>query len=545
MQEPLFRSCVTAGIALVSAGVVTVAPVAVPPPASTVSPGVALTTSYGDLFSNTWQNIERIGAHADWSAISQLFTAMFSNPAGLIEAASNFALAVDTDTASLPATLSVQLSPGLELLIAGLASHVATLDALFGVVHDLGDPSTAFTALFNAPATLLDAHLNGQHNLSLLGGIVSIPVFNGVLAPEQNLQIDLNLSRLLEVLGWGTPDLSNLNLDGVIDQIRLGTLTLGELLSGLGFSDEGAGDLLKLATDVSTLGELLDFLGLGDLGLSRYSLTALLGELGPGADFYRDLDLDLPLGNFGLVDVLSAFGIDAQIPVGLGQVLTGLGDGDLAGEHLGSLLSDVGLITPLLSWLNATAADFFDPIPLVGPLLTDLVSGLVGADGLEALLNTFTVGDLLGDLRIDDTIGSLLASVGSALLIVGNLTLGGLLEDLGFTDSVGDLTLRDVLNGLGGALGSVLIDGPLGLDLTWLLNGFDVGDLVGFVGLDGLSLNLGDLVGDWVNPYLADLLEGFVQGQANLASATVGSFGGTFTELFVSMPQQLLAMLGY
>ena len=545
MPEPLFRSCVTAGIALVSAGVVTVAPVAVPPPASTVSPGVALTTSYGDLFSNTWQNIERIGAHADWSAISQLFTAMFSNPAGLIEAASNFALAVDTDTASLPATLSVQLSPGLELLIAGLASHVATLDALFGVVHDLGDPSTAFTALFNAPATLLDAHLNGQHNLSLLGGIVSIPVFNGVLAPEQNLQIDLNLSRLLEVLGWGTPDLSNLNLDGVIDQIRLGTLTLGELLSGLGFSDEGAGDLLKLATDVSTLGELLDFLGLGDLGLSRYSLTALLGELGPGADFYRDLDLDLPLGNFGLVDVLSAFGIDAQIPVGLGQVLTGLGDGDLAGEHLGSLLSDVGLLTPLLSWLNVTAADFFDPIPLVGPLLTDLVSGLVGADGLEALLNNFTVGDLLGDLRIDDTIGSLLGSVGSALLIVGNLTLGGFLEDLGFTDSVGDLTLRDVLNGLGGALGGVLIDGPLGLDLTWLLNGFDVGDLVGFVGLDGLSLNLGDLVGDWVNPYLADLLEGFVQGQVNLASATVGSFGGTFTELFVSMPQQLLAMLGY
>lgn len=544
MREPLSRSCVSTGVALVSAGIVTVAPVAVPPPAAAVSAGVALTTSYGDLFSNTTANIDRISTHADWSAISQLVTAMFANPVGVIEAASNFTLAVDTDTASLPATLSVQLSPGLELLIAGLTSHVATLDALFGVVDELGDPSTAFTALFNAPATLLDAYLNGQHNLSLLDGIVSIPLFSGVLAPEQNLEIGLNLSQLLQMLGLGTPDLSELNLDGVIDQIRLGTLTLGGLLSGLGFSDEGLGDLLKLATDVSTLGDLLDFVGLGDLGLSRYSLTALLGELGPGSDFFRDLDLDLALGNFRLVDVLSAFGIDAWIPLGLGQVLVGLGDGDLAGEHLGSLLSDVGLLTELLSWLNATAADLFDPIPLVGPLLTDFFSGLLGVDSLESLLNTFTLGDLLGDLRIDGPVASVLGSVGSALLSAGNLTIGGILQDLGFTDSIGDLTLRDVLNGLGGALGGVLTDGPLGLDLTWLLNGFDVGDLVGFLGLDDLSLNVGDLVGDWVNPYLADLLEGFVQGQVNLAGASVGAFGGTFTELFVSMPQQLLAMLG-
>ncbi|QZA09704.1 hypothetical protein K3U94_11040 [Mycolicibacter heraklionensis] len=545
MQEPISRSCVTAGLALVSAGIVTVAPVSVPLPATAASPGVALTTSYGDLFANTWDNIERISANTDWSAISQLFTAMFSNPVGVIEAASNFTLAVDADAASLPATVSVQLSPGLELLIAGLASHVATLDALFGVVDDLGDPATAFTALFNAPATLLDAYLNGQHNLSLLGGIISIPVFNGILAPEQNLEIDLDLSRLLQMLGLGTPDLSNLNLDGVIDQVRLGTLTLGGLLSGLGFSDDGVGDLLKSATNVSTLGDLLDFLGLGDLGLSRYSLTALLGDLGPDTDFYRNLDLDLALGNFRLVDVLSAFGVDAAIPLGLGQVLAGLGDGDLAGEQLGSLLSDVGLLTEVLSWLNATAADLFDPIPLLGPLLTGLLSDLLGGDGLEALLNNFTVGDLLGDLHLDDTVSSVLASVGGALLSVGNLTLGGVLQDLGFDDSVGSLTLRDVLDGLGGALGGVLTDGPLGLDLTWLLNGFDVGDLVGFLGLDDLSLNLGDLVGDWVNPYLADLLEGFVQGDVNLAGASVGAFGGTFTELFVSWPQQVLAMLGY
>jgi len=375
--EPLSRSCVTAGIALVSAAIVTVAPATVSPMASAVSPGVALTTSYGDLSANTMDNIEYISAN---------------------------------------------------------------------------------------------------------------------------------------MLGLGTADLGNIDLDGVIEQVRLGTLTMGGLLSGLGFSDEGLGDLLKLATNVSTLGDLLDFLGLGDLGLSRYSLTALLGDLGPATDFYRNLDLDLELGNFRFADVLSAFGINAEIPLGLGQLLVGLGDGNLAGEHLGSLLSDVGLLTQVLGWLNATAADLLDPIPLVGPLLTDLVSGLLGADGLEGLLNNFTVGDLLGDLRIDETVSSLLGTVGGALLSLGNVTIGGILEDFGFADSIGDLTLRDVLGGLGGALGGVLTDGPLGLDLTWLLNGLDLGDLVGFLGLDDLSLNLGDLVGDWVNPYLADLLEGFVQG---------------------------------
>ncbi|BBY35513.1 hypothetical protein [Mycolicibacter minnesotensis] len=544
MQEPLSRSCVTAGIALVGAGIVTVTPVTVTPLAAEVSPAVTLAASYGELFTNTIDNIERISSSADWAAMWQVFTATLANPAGVIDAASNFAFTVDTDVTALPATVSVQLSPGLELLIAGLASHVATLNALVGVIDDLGDPQTAFTALFNAPATLVDAYLNGQQNLSLLDGIVTIPMFNGVLAPEQNLEIDVSLSRLLEMVGLGTPDLSALQLDGVINQVRQGTLTLGSLLTGLGLSDEGLGDLLKLTTNVSSLGELLDFLGLGDLGLSRYSLPALLSQLGPDTDFYRNLNLDLELGNFRLVDLLGAFGVNAGIPMGLGHVLVGLGEGDLDGLPLGSLLADAGLLTQAVSWLNSTASDLFDPIPLVGTALTDFVNSFLESDGLEGLLNAYTLGDVLGDLQIDDTISSVLGTVGSTLLSVGSLTLGGVLGELGFADSLGDLTLRDVLDGLGGALGGVLADGPLGLDLTWLLNGVDVGDVVGLLGLDDFSLNLGDLVGDWVNPYLADLLEGFAQGNVELAGASVGSFGGTFTELFVSMPQQLLAMLG-
>lgn len=356
MREPITRFCVTAGIALVSAGIVTVAPVTASAVASAVSPDVALTTSYGDLFANT-----------------------------------------------------------------------------------AGD----------------------------------------------------------------------LNLDGVIEQVRLGTLTFGGLLSGLGFSDEGMGDLLKLATNIGTLGELLDFLGLGDLGLSPYSLTAVLGlDTDFYLDFYRNLDLDLELDNFRLVDVLSGFGISPEIPLGLGQLLIGLGDGSLADEQLGSLLSDVGLFTEVLGLLTSTVASLLDPIPLAGPLLTSLVDGLLGSDGLETFLNNFTFGDLVGGLHIDEAASSLLGNLGGAVLSVGNLTLGGILGDLGFADSTAGLTLDDLLGGLGG----VLIGGPLGLDITRLLNGLDLGGLVGFLGLDNVSLNLGDLVGDWVNPYLADLLEGLVQG---------------------------------
>ncbi|MCV7384780.1 hypothetical protein [Mycolicibacter longobardus] len=290
----------------------------------------------------------------------------------------------------------------------------------------------------------------------------------------------------------------DMDLGGVIDQVRLGTLTLGGLLSGLGLSDEGMGDLLKLATNVGTLGELLDFLGMGDLGLSPYSLTALLGlDTDLYLDFYQNLDLDLELDNFRLVDVLSGFGISPEIPLGLGQLLVGLSDGSLADAQLGSLLSDVGLLPAVLGLLTSTG----------DPLLTSLVSGLLGADDLEAFLNNVTFGDLLGGLSIGEPVSSLLANLGGAVLSVGNLTVGGILVDLGVADSTAGLTLNDLSGGLGG----VLIGGPLGLEITGLLNGLDLGGLVGFLGLDDLSLNLGGLVGDWVNPYLADLLEGLAQ----------------------------------
>ncbi|MGV0627591.1 hypothetical protein [Mycolicibacter minnesotensis] len=539
MPEPLSRSCAAVGIAFASVGMVTIAPIAPIPAVPAGAPAVVLTNAYTDLYDNTMANAAFISQNADWSAMWQVFTQLFTNPFGVIQAAGTFALAVDTDTASLPATIAVQLSPGLELLIAGLASHAATLDAIIRVVEDVSDSGNPFTALLNAPATIVDAHLNGQQNLTMLGGLIRIPVFSGLLAPEQNLQIDLDLTRILDMLGVGNPDLSHLDLDDLIEQVRQGTLTFGGLLSGLGISAEGMGDLLERLADVSSLGDLLDLLGLGDLGLSGYNLTALLGALGLNTDFAGYLDLDVEFDSVRFTDVLGAFGVHTAIPLGLGQLLVDISQADLSDEQLGNLLEQAGLVTQTVNWLTSTAAGVFDPIPLIGPLLTDLVNDLLNPTGLEAFLNTVTVGDLFGDVQIGGTVGSLLEKLGNAVLSLGDLTLGGILTGVGFADSIGDLTLGELLGDLRG----VFEYGLLGLDITGLLNGVDVGDLADFFGLDGLSLNLGDLFGDWVNPFLADVLEGFAQGQVMLGSATIGGFGGTVTELLVSMPQQLLAML--
>lgn len=538
MQEPPARSCVKAGIALAGVGLVALAPVPPSPPAAATSPAVALATSYADLFANTADNLRNIGANTDWSAISQVFTALLTNPSGVIEAVSAFTMAVDTDTASLPATVSVQLSPAFELLIASLASRMATLDAMYGVVTDLADPQTAFSALFNAPATVLDAYLNGQHNLNLLNGIITIPVYHGILAPMQNLEVELDLARLLEVLGLGEVDLSSVDLDGLTEQLRLGTLTLGGLFSGLGVSDIGLGDLLKLGSNVSDLGGLLDLLGLGDFGLARYTLPVILDELGLDPEIFGSFDLgllNLEFDSMRLVDVLSAVGVDGEIALGLGQLLVGLGEGGLADEGVGSALSEAGLLAHILNGLNVAVANAFDPVPLVGPLLTSLVNGLLGFDGVAAVLNNTTIGDLLGNLGVDESVGSLLRTLGGAALSVGTLTVGELLKDIGFADSAGDLTLNDLLGGLGGGL--------LGLNITWLLNGLDLDGLVGILGLDNLALDFGEAVRDWAGPNVGELLGDLVQGQVSLARASIGSFGGMVTELFVSVPQQLLAML--
>ena len=192
MQEAL-RPYATAGIALVGASMIAVSPLAVPPPAAQVR-SVQLVDAWSDLVTNTTANLDSIVSNASSSDITQLFNELVTNPFGVIEALANFDPTVTTDLTSIPATISVELPPGLELAIAGLGATGATFTTLETVAQQLQtDPS--LTNLSEGLATVLNAYLNGTDDISLLGGAITIPLYNGLLAPETSANIDINLPR--------------------------------------------------------------------------------------------------------------------------------------------------------------------------------------------------------------------------------------------------------------------------------------------------------------------------------------------------------------
>ena len=283
MQEAL-RPYATAGIALVGASMIAVTPVVVPPPAAQVR-SVQLVDAWSDLVTNTTANLDSIISNASSSDITQLFNELLTNPFGVIEALANFDPTVTTDLTTLPATISVELPPGLELAIAGLGATGAALTTLETVAQQLQtDPS--LTNLSEGLATVLNADLNGTDTVSLLGGAITIPLYNGLLAPETSANIDINLTSLIDALGLGNTPLTDLDLSNLLSQLGLGDLTLGSLFSDLGLSDKGLGTLLG----DPTLGGLLNDLGLGGLtsldglNLGSFGLTTLLSDLGLNSD---------------------------------------------------------------------------------------------------------------------------------------------------------------------------------------------------------------------------------------------------------------------
>ncbi len=196
MQQTL-RPYATAGLALVGASMIAVTPMAAPTPGVQVRP-VQLVDAWPDPFTDTAANLRNIASNANLSDISQVFSALFTNPLGVISALDPTV----TTTSGLPITVGVELTPALELALAQLGAEGATLTAINDVVGQLeSDPSNALSTLFEAPPTILNGLLNGGDNVSLLDGI-TIPAFNGILAPEQSMTVDINLSDLVNALGW-------------------------------------------------------------------------------------------------------------------------------------------------------------------------------------------------------------------------------------------------------------------------------------------------------------------------------------------------------
>jgi hypothetical protein len=507
MQQAL-RPYATAGIALVGASMIAVTPLVLPPSSVQVR-SVRLVDAWSDLFTDTAANLENISSHADLTAISGVFSALLTNPLGVIEAFTNLTPSVSTDLPSI----SVTLPPGLEVLIAQLGADGATLDAIHGVIGQLiSDPSNALSILYEGAATILNAYLNGADNVSILDGIINIPLFNGILAPLQSMDVNLNLTDLINALGLGNLSLSNLDLSSLLSQLGLGDLTLGNLFSDLGLSTDTLGTLLGNPT----LGDVLSDLGLGGLGLGSFNLTSVLSDLG--------LDTNVDLSSLSLSTVLGAFGLNSDI--------------SLLGDSLGSLLNSAGLLSGIVTDLNGTLDSLLSVIPGLSTLLTDAglnVSSLLTTGDVEGALST-TLGDLLG-VKGGDTVSDLLAALG--ISIPSNLSVGTVLTDLGFSSSTASLTLSQLLGDLGGASNTIL-DANVGS----LLDGVTLGQLLGDLGLSdklltGLPgiLDLGDLSNLNLDGLLGDL------GLGDIANISVDNFGGLATLLADVIPQQILASI--
>jgi len=559
MQTSL-RPYATAGIAIVGASIIAVTPVAAPPIPVQVRP-VQLVDAWSDLITNTTTNLDNIISNASSSDITQVFSELLTNPYGVIAALANVDPTVTTDLTSLPATISVDLPPGLELMIAGLGSSGATLTALESVAQQLeSDPSV--TNLYEGVATVLNAYLNGQDNISLLDGAITIPLYNGILAPETSADVNINLTSLIDALGLGNTPLTDLDLSSLLSQIGLGDLNLGSLFSDLGLSTKGLGDLLG----DPTLGTLLNDLGLGGLtsadglGLGSFSLTSLLDDLG----------LDSSLGSVTLTQLLDALGLNADLgqlsltslitdlfpvldvsAVNVGTLLSDLGLGDLGSVGLGTLLEEVPNIGTILSTVLGLVPGLYTDLNQVSlsTLLDSLTLGESnGNPPTEALTLTTLVTDLFKALGVsvpstnDLTIESLLQALGVPVPSTGdNFTVSDLLTEvlgkLGLPiPATGDITLASLLTDLGGLTNSIL-DTNVGS----LLNTLDLGTLLNDLGLSSLPLNLSNL-GDLSGLNLGDLLGDL--GLGDLANVSVEPLGGFDTILADIVPQQILAALG-
>ena len=215
MQHAL-RPYATAGVALVGASIIAVTPLAVPLP-DVQARQVKLVDAWSDLVADTTANLQNIATNADPTAISGVFSALLTNPIGVIQALTDL---TPTVTGSLPGGITVELPPGLELALGQFGAEGATLNAINEVVAQLAtNPAGALNTLFEAPATILNGFLNGEDNISLLNGIINIAGFNGILAPTQDVSVSLNLPDLLNALGLGNLSLSNLDLSSLLSQI--------------------------------------------------------------------------------------------------------------------------------------------------------------------------------------------------------------------------------------------------------------------------------------------------------------------------------------
>ncbi|QZA07607.1 hypothetical protein K3U94_22295 [Mycolicibacter heraklionensis] len=452
MQQTL-RPYVTTGLAVAGVGLVAVPPVASHLPqlqhqiAATERLDVALTdffSPYTDLFQHTAANLQALNQNSVdmWGLLQHIFEnpqQAISGIPDVINIFTNAMPSIDVQAFPFPAQIDIELPLWINQLLAGIGPWVTLGNAFQQVLDDifgnlLTDPLKSFEALFGAPATLLDAFLNGTSSVSFSG--ITLPLFNGILTPGQPID-------------------ANFNIGDVVDLSGMGDTTITELLSQAGIGD------VPLETLII---DLLDGLGFGHL-----TPVDLLNDMGIGTQPLSDL----------LIGVFNEAGIGNPTIAELLESLGGIQPGDSVASLLIALLNETDIGNPSLSELVLSLVGGDDAT--VGGLIKDLL-GASGNESLASLIDpSWTIGGLLTDSLGDPPLTDVFAQLG-----LGSITLGALPAMLG---DYGDQTLVDLLNS--GFLGPDITGSTPLTDvlLSMFPPGATLGDFIGDYG----NTTLGDI----------------------------------------------------
>ncbi|CAJ1510469.1 hypothetical protein [[Mycobacterium] holstebronense] len=457
MQQTL-RPYVTTGLAVVGVGLVAVPPVASNLPqlqhqlATVEQRGVALTSGffspYTDLFENTIANLQALNQNSVdmWGLLQHIFANPQEAINGIPDVINIFTNSMPTigvQAFPFPVDIDLQMPLWLNSLLAAIGPWVTMGNAFQQIMDEIvnnifTDPMKSFSALIGAPATLLDAFLNGSSGVDFGGAY--FPLFNGVLTPGQPIDANFNIGDVVELSGMGDTTITDLLSQAGIGDVPLETLII-DLLDGLGLGHMTPVDLLNdMGIGTQSLSELL--IGLfNEAGIGNPTIAELLESLGgiePGdsvASLLIALLNQTDIGNPSLSELVLSFvgGDDATVGGLIKDLLGAQGN-----ESLASLIDPTWTIGGLLtdSFGDPPLTDFFEQMGL-GTVTVGALAGMLGEYGDQTLIDLLNDGFLGPDISANTPLTDMLLSMfppGATLSDFigdyGNTTLGDIFQEM-------------------------------------------------------------------------------------------------------------------
>lgn len=456
MTHKSLRPYVTTGMGIAGAALIAVVPAAPQLPEvarqhnHAQQRAVALTADLGDIFTpytdlitNTSNNVASLGVHAfDFPILTQFF----SDPLGSLMHIPDALIMLNTllpsvgvTSSGLPIEVGTELTPTLGLLLSLIGPFVNVGNAfndLIGQIFDFSDPLGALFALIGAPATLLDAFLNGHSGLDVAG--INVPLFNGLLAPAQPFDLTLTIGQLVDLAGFG-----NVTVGELADQAGLSDQSLAGVVTGV-LDAVGIGD--------ATFTDLADQFGFGNLPLSQLMIE-LLDTMGIGNPSISGLADQAGLGEMSVASLLIE--VLNQVGMGTNQSMTSLALSALEAAGMGSDPTVGSLAVALMDAMGMGNLTITGLVQQLG--YGDLTLG----DALKEGLHAVTGGD--------PTVTGLLEALG-----MGDTSLVGLMTSLLDSAGYGQLTPVDLFDSLMGTesdvtLGQLLVNMIQGQGMDYTL----------------------------------------------------------------------------